>query len=169
MHTSLLLLVVFPALMAFAAFSDLLTFTISNRVSIILVLGYVASAIFLRLPLEQVGLDLLCGLTVFALSLTLFSFNQIGGGDAKLATSTALWLGWSNLLSYGLVASLAGGALTLFIVFLRFHDLPKWLLSIDFVARLADKESGVPYGVALAFGGLVVYPHTLIWSRLAGL
>lgn len=102
------------------------------------------------------------------ITLTLFSFDMIGGGDAKLATATALWLGWANLPSYGLLVSIAGGALTLLIVAMRFYDLPKWLLSVGVVARLADKSNGVPYGIALAMGGLLVYPQTAIWARLAG-
>ena len=80
-----------------------------------------------------------------------------------------MWLGWEHLLDYGLVASLIGGALTIAIIELRRHELPPKILSVGFLARLADKSGGVPYGIALALAGLFVYPHTLVWSRLAGL
>ena len=85
-----------------------------------------------------------------------------------LAAATALWLGWGLLFQYGFVASLAGGALTLAILELRRHELPEKLLKIAFVGRLAEKNGGVPYGVALALAGLVVYPQSVLWMRLSG-
>ena len=45
-----------------------------------------------------------------------FACGWIGGGDAKLAAATALWLGFAHLLDYLIYASLFGGALTLVIV-----------------------------------------------------
>jgi prepilin peptidase CpaA len=158
--------VVFPTLMCFAAFSDLLTMTIPNRVSLILVFVYFALAAYLPLSWETLLSHVSCALAVLGLTFCLFQFGWVGGGDAKLASATALWLGWENLLDYGLVASLAGGALTLVIMIMRWNDLPKRLLAFDFVARLAEKTNGVPYGVALAIGGLIVYPQTLLWLKL---
>jgi prepilin peptidase CpaA len=43
--TDAIRLLVFPALMAFAAWSDLFTMTISNRVSLALVAGFAAMAL----------------------------------------------------------------------------------------------------------------------------
>ena len=43
-------LFLFPALMAFAAASDLFTMTISNRVSLLLVAGFAVLALFDLLP-----------------------------------------------------------------------------------------------------------------------
>lgn len=162
-------LVVFPLLMAFSAFTDLFTMTIPNRVSLLLVAAYFALAAYLPLPWETVAWHVSCGVAMLLLTFVMFHLRWIGGGDAKLAASTALWLGWEHLLDYGLVASLAGGLLTLVIIEMRRRDLPKSWLSVDFIARLAEKNGGVPYGVALAAAGLLVYPHTLVWSRLGGL
>jgi len=162
-------LVVFPLLMAFSAFTDLFTMTIPNRVSLLLVAAYFALAAYLPLPREIVAWHVSCGVAMLLLTFVMFHLRWIGGGDAKLAASTALWLGWEHLLDYGLVASLAGGLLTLVIIEMRRRDLPKSWLSVDFIARLAEKNGGVPYGVALAAAGLLVYPHTLVWSRLGGL
>jgi prepilin peptidase CpaA len=162
-------LIVFPALMVFAAFSDLFTMTIPNRVSLILVFIYFALAAYLALPWQTLAMHVSCGLAMLALTFVLFQFGWVGGGDAKLASATALWLGWENLLDYGLIASLAGGVLTVAIIALRWHDLPQRLLSIGFVARLADKGAGVPYGIALAIAGLLIYPQTGLWAKLGGL
>ncbi len=161
-------LTVFPLLMIFAAFSDLLTMTIPNRVSLLLVAAYLILAAYLRVPLETMGWHVSAGLAMLVLTFVMYRFAWIGGGDAKLAAATALWLGWGLLAQYGMAASLIGGALTLAILELRRHDLPQCLLSVEFVARLADQSGGVPYGVALACAALFVYPQSVLWLRLAG-
>ncbi len=164
-----LALLVFPLLMIFAALADLFTMTIPNRVSLVLIAAYLLLALYLRLPLATVGLHVSCGLAMLALTFTMFQMGWIGGGDAKLAAATALWLGWPSLFEYGLAASLIGGALTVAILALRHYDLPEKLLSVGFIAKLAEKNGGVPYGIALALAGLVIYPHTGVWTGLAHL
>ena len=49
---------------------------------------------------------------VLAVTFVFFALGWIGGGDAKLAAATALWLGFDHLLKYLLYASLFGGVLT---------------------------------------------------------
>src|SRR3984893_13616107 len=112
-------LMLFPALMAFSASSDLFTMTISNRVCAALVLGYFFLAVAVALPLATVAIDLSCGLVVLALTFALFSQGWIGGGDAKLAAATALWLGWALILDYSLIASVLGGVLTIGLIVTR--------------------------------------------------
>ncbi len=109
----------------------------------------------------------LCGAVMLVVTFAMFSLRWIGGGDAKLAAATALWLGWTPLADYGLVSAIAGGALTLAILLARRVALPKLLAAQGWIARLHDAKSGVPYGIALALGGLVVYPQTQFWSQLA--
>jgi prepilin peptidase CpaA len=164
-----LALLVFPLLMIFAALADLFTMTIPNRVSLVLIAAYLLLALYLRLPLASVGLHVSCGLAMLALTFTMFQMGWIGGGDAKLAAATALWLGWPSLFEYGLAASLIGGVLTVAILALRHYDLPEKLLSVGFIAKLAEKNGGVPYGIALALAGLVIYPRTGVWMGLAHL
>lgn len=161
--------IVFPTLMIFSALADVFTMTIPNRVSLILIVVYFALAAYLALPWQTVALHVSCGLAVLGITFVMFQFGWVGGGDAKLAASTALWIGWENLLEYGVLASIAGGVLTLVIILLRWNDLPQRLLSYRFIARLAEKTEGVPYGVALAIAGLLIYPQTGVWSRLSGL
>lgn len=165
----LAILMVFPLLMALSASSDLFTMTIPNRICAALVVGYFVMAIALGLPLKTVGIDVSCALGVLVLTFFMFSRGWIGGGDAKLAGSTALWLGWALLLDYGLAASLFGGALTFAIIFGRKMTLPAWLARFAWIARLHHPKSGVPYGIALAAAGLFVYPQTQIWQAAAGL
>ena len=161
-------LVLFPVLMAFAAASDLLTMTISNRVSIALVFGFVAIALAAGLPLETLlETNLACGAAVLVLTFTLFAFGWIGGGDAKLAAATAVWLGWGHLFDYGLLSSMMGGALTLAILAFRKREIPTPLAGRAWVGRLHAAGNGVPYGIALAIAGLVIYTDTAVWTAVA--
>jgi prepilin peptidase CpaA len=162
--TDAIRLLVFPALMAFAAWSDLFTMTISNRVSLALVAGFAAMALLTgmsgSLALSHVG----AGAAVLAVTFCFFAAGWIGGGDAKLAAATALWLGFDQLLNYLLYASLFGGALTLIIIRLRLWPLPAALAGQEWAQRLHRADAGVPYGIALAAAALVVYPETF-WMQ----
>ena len=83
-------LVIFPALMAYAAASDLLTMTIPNRVSLALVISFAAFAVFGGLSWDAVLMHVAAGALVLAVCFGMFAFGWIGGGDAKLAAATAL-------------------------------------------------------------------------------
>jgi prepilin peptidase CpaA len=153
-------LLLFPALMAFAASSDLLTMTISNRLSIALAGGFVLLTIASGMPLPAIGWHLAAGALVLAVSFVLFTQGWIGGGDAKLAAATALWFGFDHLLAYLLYASLFGGALTLLLLQFRHLRLPAKLAQEQWIQRLHEPTTGVPYGIALAAAALIVYPQT---------
>jgi len=153
-------LFLFPALMAFAAASDLFTMTIPNRVSLLLIAGFFVLAGFGGMPLEQIGLHAAAGLTVLVVAFTCFAFGWIGGGDAKVAAAVGLWFGFPPLTNYLLYASLIGGALTLLLLEFRRWPLPYALGSQDWLERLHRKETGIPYGIALALGALIIYPET---------
>ena len=78
----------------------------------------------------------------------------VGGGDAKVAAAAALWFGFGHLLNYLLYASLFGGALTLLLLQFRQWPLPYALAGQAWLLRLHAKDSGIPYGIALAIGAL---------------
>jgi prepilin peptidase CpaA len=159
-------LALFPAMMAFAASSDFLTLTISNRVSLILVGGFVALAVIGGVSAADVPSHLAAGSVVLVAAFSLFARGIIGGGDAKLAAATALWLGFDHLLPYLLYASLLGGALSVGLIWFRMAPLPDWLARHDWAQRLHGKDAGVPYGIALAAAALAVYPQTP-WMAIA--
>ena len=161
-------LIVFPVLMAFAASSDLLTMTISNRISIALVASFLGMALALQMPWQVFADHVSCGGVILAITFALYCRGWIGGGDAKLAAATAVWLGWAHIMDYGIVASAFGGILTISILLLRKWPLPQWLARRQWVARLHENGNGVPYGIALAAAGLFIYPDTQIWLRVIG-
>ena len=162
-------LVLFPLLMAYAAWSDLFTMTISNRVSILLVAAFVVMALSSGMPLVTViEMHLATGLAVLVMTFVFFARGWIGGGDAKLAAATAVWLGWTHLFDYGLQASVLGAGLTLGLLYLRKMTLPIPLMEQAWIARLHHKGNGVPYGIALAIAGLSIYPETAFWHAVTG-
>lgn len=157
------LLVVFPAIMAYAAASDLFTMTISNQLCLALIATFAACALLLGLPWSQIGWHLASGGLMLVLCFGLFAAGWIGGGDAKLAAATALWFGFDQLMPYLLLSALCGGVLTLVLLKLRSGPLPRRAAGWAWARRLHAADRGVPYGVALAFAALVILPDTAIW------
>ena len=163
-------LLLFPAMMAFAASSDLLTMTISNRVSLILIGSFFVLALTWGMPPIEIGVHVGAALAVLVVSFTFFARGWIGGGDAKLAAATALWLGFDYLVSYLVYASLFGGVLSLALIQFRMWPLPRLLSGQVWIERLHRKDGGVPYGIALAAAALAIYPETpwmtaMDWTR----
>jgi prepilin peptidase CpaA len=168
MLTDLIRLLLFPALMAFAASSDLLTMTISNRLSLALAGGFFLLTIATGMSLAVIGMHLVAAALVLVISFGFFSQGWIGGGDAKLAAATALWFGFDYLLDYLLYASLFGGVLTLVLIQFRHLPLPGPLARQSWILRLHETGGGVPYGIALAAAALIVYPKTS-WMPALGI
>jgi len=153
-------LLLFPAMMAFAASSDLLTMTISNRVSLILIGSFFVLALAWGMPPVEIGIHIGAALAVLVVSFTFFARGWIGGGDAKLAAATALWLGFDQLLNYLTFASLIGGLMTFAIMKFRLMPLPAAIAGQEWAQRLHRTDAGVPYGIALALAALMIYPDT---------
>jgi prepilin peptidase CpaA len=161
-------LMFFPALIAFAAASDLFTMTISNRVPLALTAGFLVLAFASGMAAPDILMHLAAGATVLVAAFVCFAFGWIGGGDAKVAAGAALWFGFAHLLNYLVYASLFGGVLTLILLQFRQWPLPYALAGQPWLLKLHAKESGIPYGIALAVGALVIYPETE-WIRAVDL
>ena len=155
-------LIVFPILVAFAGASDLLTMKIPNRVSILLVAGFIVLAFAMQLSLEQWGLHLAGAAIVFVACFAMFSVGWMGGGDAKFASAIALWFGFSeSLLLFVLIVAIFGMLLTIgLLAFRMLPMLPLTLVRQDWIARLHDRKTGIPYGIAISAAALLVYPLT---------
>jgi prepilin peptidase CpaA len=153
-------LLLFPALMAFAAASDLFTMTIPNRVSLALGAGFLVLALLSGMGFYDILTHVGAGAIVLAVAFGCFTMGWIGGGDAKVAAAAALWFGFGHLMNYLVYASLFGGALTLLLLQFRQWPLPYAFVGQAWLLRLHAKDSGIPYGIALAIGALMIYPET---------
>ena len=139
-----ILLIALAALLLVAAAIDVRTFTISNRLNLTVALLAPVYWLSIALPIwPGVGIQLAAGAVVFALLAAAFYAGMMGGGDVKLAAALALWFSPASTLKFLVLMSLAGGVLTLAVMALH---------------RMKRREGRpeIPYGVAIAFGGLVI-------------
>ena len=160
-------LFIFPVAMAIAASSDLFTMRISNKLVLALTAAFFITALAINLPLQQFAMHVLCALIVLAVAFGLFALRLIGGGDAKLAAATTLWLGFGTTLPYLAYTAFFGGILTILILVVRGIPLNPTLGKLGWLARLHNKRSGIPYGIAMAVAGIMVYSNSSIFERLA--
>ena len=139
-----ILLLGLAAILVVAAAIDLRTFTISNKLN--LTVALLAPLYWLAAPVPlwpDVGLQLAAGAGVFVLFAGAFYLGMMGGGDVKLAAALALWFSPQSTLAFLVLTSLAGGVLTLGV--LAWHRV-----------KQREGRPEVPYGVAIAFGGLAI-------------
>ncbi len=87
------------------------------------------------------ALQLGLALATFVVLAGLFAIRAMGGGDVKLLTALALWLPAMLFMRLLLIMAIAGGVLTV--------ALGMWHISRRQTGRLK-----IPYGVAIAVGGL---------------
>jgi len=139
-----LLLASLAALLVVAAVVDVRTFTISNRLN--LTVALLAPLYWLSVELSiwpGVAVQLAAGAAVFLVLAAAFYAGMMGGGDVKLAAALALWFPPASTLKFLVFMSLAGGLLTL-------------LLLVWHRAKRRDGRPAIPYGVAIALGGLAI-------------
>lgn len=160
---------VFPLVVTIAAAHDLLTMTIPNRLSLILVGAFFAAALMSGMAPATLALNVGVGVGVLAATFTLFAFGIIGGGDAKLAAAIALWLGVDQGFVFLVVAALYGGALSIGILLFRVTLLPSFALRQNWIVRLHEPTEGIPYGIALAAGAMTVFPSSHWFGFLTAL
>ncbi len=161
-------LTVLPGAVAFAAAMDLFTMKIPNRISAVLVLAFFPLAALAGLGAWDMLSHLGAGVLMLAIGIILFIPGWFGGGDAKLMAAIALWIGFDALPLYILYVAIAGGIIAGAFSAARSVPLPRMFLGEAWALRLHRTDGGIPYGLALAAGALLVYPHTIWFASLTG-
>ena len=137
-----LLTAVLALLLLIAAVVDIRTFTISNKLVIVVALLAPLYWWASGLPLwPDAAIRVAIAIGVFTALAATFYLGMMGGGDVKLAAALVLWFPPSATLFFLVMMSIAGGVLTL--VVLIAHKI-----------RRREGRPEIPYGVAIAFGGL---------------
>ena len=81
--------------------------------------------------------------------------------DARfLLAASALWIGWSSLIPFLLYTAIAGGGLALLVIIWRRIGHESDLRGVVWFRNLFNKQIKVPYGVAIAIGGIVAFSET---------
>lgn len=164
--TSFLAATLFPLLLIIAAAGDALTMRIPNRLNTVVAGCFFPVALMAGMPLSMLGLHLAAGAALLAIGFVLFSLRLFGGGDAKLLAAAGLWLGYPAAMKFLVFTVLTGGLLAMAVggwAFIRMHsDIHDGALS----RKLGFLKPDLPYGVALAAGGILAYSQSW-WMAIA--
>ncbi|MGB3710453.1 MAG: prepilin peptidase [Erythrobacter sp.] len=150
------LLIALAIALLWAATTDIRSRHISNRLNAAIAVAapvfWWASGLSLW---PGVALQLGVAVAAFAVLAGLFALRLMGGGDVKLLTALALWIEPTAFLKLLIIMAVAGGLLT--IVMGAWHFL-----------RQQKERLAIPYGVAIAFGGLwILYPRLIAGPGIA--
>jgi prepilin peptidase CpaA len=163
------LLIIFPMLVIVAALTDLTSFTIPNRISALLLLGFLPAALVMGRPWNEIGIDAAVFFATLLAGMAMFAAGWIGGGDAKLLAAASLWLGMAAMPVFLIVTALAGGALAVLLMNVRSSWIQPYLGGApNWLARLATPGADVPYGVAIASGALAAFPQCALVHAFHG-
>ncbi len=128
-----------------AAQGDLRRMRIPNRVPLTLLAGFVPAALATGLDGSVWLIHLGTGVLSFVIAVALFNLGVWGGGDAKLVPAVIVWIGPVDLPRFLLVMALTGGLVAVAALLGRRAEAG----SLRSVLR-----GHVPYGIAIAAGGL---------------
>ena len=159
-------LTAYAALVIVAALRDTTTLTIPNWLTGLGLIAFVPAALIAHLSLGEVGLCLATGLGCLMIGMGLFAAGWAGGGDAKLLAVCGLWLGWRPVGPFLFWTALAGGVFALFLISVRRLATPFLARAPAWMIRLFSPGGEVPYGVAIAAGALMAFPHSPIMLAL---
>jgi prepilin peptidase CpaA len=143
------------------------TLTIPNWISLTLVALFPLVALAAGLTLGDAGLHVAVGVGALLVGMTLFAGNFIGGGDAKLFAAIALYMGTGWIAAYLFAVAIAGGALAVAMLALRWAAHGPFAPYLARLQHLTRAGAGIPYGIAIAAGGLLVFPSTPLFAVAA--
>ena len=160
---NMLMLLGFATLLMVAALSDFRTFTIPNRLSAGILVLYPAYVLSSPMGVDWVS-GLIAGGVVFVVTTAMFSVRWLGGGDAKLITAAAVWAGMDQLAVMVFAVLILGGLYSAFEAIRLGYPRLIWRRIIRKRTAKTGEEAdveemprdAVPYGVAIAGGGLYV-------------
>lgn len=158
------LFVLVGAALLVAAVYDIATLTIPNWISIALVAAFPLLALLAGFNLNETGIHVAVGAVALAIGIAGFAGGVFGGGDAKLFAALALYMGFSSIGPFVFWVAIAGGVLAVVLIVLRRLPLTWLAQRWTWTHHLVTQGAGVPYGVALTAGGLLVLPATKIFT-----
>lgn len=147
--------ILLAVLLLMAAWTDLKTRIISNELNA--AIGLLAVAFWFATGealWPDIAIRIGIALLAFAIFAGLFVLRVMGGGDVKMIAALALWLPFKALIDMLTVMALSGGVIALILIVRQ-----RW--------RPNAQRPEVPYGVAIAVGGLWVIANGLLTTAAA--
>lgn len=163
----LLSLAPLPALVIVAALSDLTTMKIPNWISGALFLAFFPAAVLAGLSPIDMGLHVAVGLAALLAGMAMFALRWMGGGDAKLIATAAVWFGLSGIGPMLLSVAIAGGVFSMGLILSRRYVPTLMATPQGWFGRLMEPKGDIPYGVAIAAGVLAAYPISPVVAAFA--
>ncbi len=163
-----ILFFIFSMPLIIAALKDASSMTIPNWISLVLIAGFILTVPFTWQGFPELGTHLAVGSVFFLAGFAMFAFGWLGGGDAKLMAATALWLTWPDALNFIVYTAMFGGALALFLLVGR-QFIPVRLMTMQWMLTMFRDETKMPYGLAIAAGGMCTFPNSAIFQAAIGL
>jgi prepilin peptidase CpaA len=150
-------IVAFAGLLVWAAVADVRRRLIPNAIPLA-ICGVWPVALMVAWPgLEAMLWSLVVAVVVLTAGFGLFARGIFGGGDAKLIAATSLWAGPAMVFDFLAAMALVGGAIA--VAALIWRVLNRRLVMLPFVpasTEATEETAELPYGVAIAAGGLWV-------------
>ena len=150
-------LAAFAILLLVAGWQDLRTLRIANHLSLATIAAFAlwaAAGIALgRISVAALATAIACSLVVFAVAAAGFAAGIVGGGDVKLLSAASLFAGPAYIINFLVVTALVGGVIGL--ALLAGAPIGPAAPANDGTVR-ARLRTGMPYGPAIAIGGLWV-------------
>jgi prepilin peptidase CpaA len=156
-------------LMVAGAWHDLFVYRIPNICSLLSIPLFFTFAIASKMPFDMVTSHAITGAVVFVITFAMFLAGAFGGGDAKMMSAIALWLGFDALMPFLMGALLIGGFFGIFLMVVRrLKYPPAWLVAMPllhgiYAGAVYDDETipnALPYGVPMAAMLLILAPHS---------
>lgn len=108
-------------------------------------------------PFQKLSSHLTAGFAAFAITFMMTVTKTMGGGDSKLITAYALWMGVLNIAWYLLVVTLLGAVLAVAALLIRQTKPFKNAKPGSWIARVQNGEAVVAYGIPIAAGALYIF------------
>lgn len=158
------------ALFITAALYDFFRLRIPNIIPIIITgcffLSYFAAQLDNHVVFQSLSAHLMIGGIVFAIMLIMFFLKIMGGGDAKLIPAIALWVGTDGIAEFLFITILSGFPLAIIALLLKNTKIGHRIslkishfsiFSQGWIKALANQQNVVPYGIAIAVGGIASF------------
>ncbi len=170
------IMISFVVLLAWAAVTDVRSFTIPNRINLAILALYPVYVVASPGAVDWTG-GLVCGLVAFGIGAFMFAMRWIGGGDVKMIAVASVWAGPAFITEMILIICLIGGIHSILEGVRGGYPARYWRLAKNFAGQVfgsklyssigggtqsggagaaEEKTVFVPYGVAIFAGGLYV-------------